>query len=256
MQWKYWYFIPNTFYIILSIAWHQVWPPEISNYGAICLESRVYFHNATSPACIFTGTAIDYVFPAKSAKYSNIQPRHQDLRFPSLFIRPQIKLEMAKCLQISLHKFTDGASINLWTSLNLWTSINLTSSPTWWQVDSPHKWANNAETVFMPWRRHEQIQLSSMCIFILMCGISYVAVLKDVQITPLSNWGRKKWRTFSRCLIHTHFLEWKLIYFFHWHLFFVGPNDNDSALVPWGRTKNDLVNRYIFLITRSRWVIP
>ena len=65
VQWKYWYFIPNTFCIILSIAWHQVWPPEISNYGAICLESRVYFHNATSPACIFTGTALDDVFPAK-----------------------------------------------------------------------------------------------------------------------------------------------------------------------------------------------
>ena len=59
VQWKFWYFIPNIFYIILSIAWHQVWPPEISNYGAICIESMGYFHNATSPACIFTGNTLD-----------------------------------------------------------------------------------------------------------------------------------------------------------------------------------------------------
>ena len=87
---------------------HQVWPPEISNYGAICLESMGYFHSATSPACIFTGNALDCVFRARWAKYSNVLHYHQDLGFPGLFTTLQIKLEMTKCLQIGVHKSMDA----------------------------------------------------------------------------------------------------------------------------------------------------
>ena len=95
-----------SFYLSLGINFD---PPEISNYGAICLESMGYFHNATSPACIFTGNALEYVF-FFAPNELNIAPNYLVIQ---IWESPACSLLRKSNLKwLNAYKLM---SINLWT---------------------------------------------------------------------------------------------------------------------------------------------